>query len=44
VGAPVPFADLETHFSATTKARFVAVRALDAAGRPLGQSRAVRVG
>jgi hypothetical protein len=44
VGAPVPFADLETRLSATTSAPFVAVRALDAAGRPLGQSRAVGVG
>jgi hypothetical protein len=43
VGAPAPFADLETELTATTSAPVVAVRALDAAGRSLGESRAVRV-
>ena len=43
-GAPVPFADLETSITATTAAPYVAVQALDSAGKPLGQSAAVRVG
>jgi hypothetical protein len=38
---PVAFRDLETHIAAQTDARFVAVRALDANGASLGESRAV---
>jgi hypothetical protein len=41
VGRPVPRRDFETTLRARTGARFLAVRALDAAGRPLGTSRAV---
>ncbi|HEY2602096.1 MAG TPA: arylsulfotransferase family protein [Thermoleophilaceae bacterium] len=43
VGTPVPFADLETRIALRTGARYVAVRALDAAGTELGTSAAARV-
>jgi hypothetical protein len=43
VGAPAPFADLETRISVASPAPFVAVRALDASGGSLGESAAVRV-
>jgi hypothetical protein len=39
----VPFADLETRIALRTGARYVAVRALDAAGTELGTSAAARV-
>lgn len=38
VGRPVPFAGLETHLTATTSARYVAVRALAGDGAVLAQS------
>jgi hypothetical protein len=41
LGRPVPFKDLETRIAAQTSARYVAVRALDAAGDALGEARAV---
>jgi hypothetical protein len=41
LGRPVPFKDLETQIAAQTRARYVAVRALDASGNVLGQSPAV---
>jgi hypothetical protein len=43
-GGPVPFADLDTSMTVSTPSPYVAVRALDAQGRTLGESRAVRVG
>jgi len=43
VGPPVAFADLETRIRVRSPARSVAVRALDARGRTLGQSTIVRV-
>jgi hypothetical protein len=42
--ASVAFADLETHVVARTQAPLVAVRALDATGAVLGESRVLRVG
>lgn len=41
VGAPIPRRDFETRITAPTTARYVAVRALDAAGLPLAESRAI---
>jgi hypothetical protein len=42
VSPTVAFADLETHARVRTSAPYVAVEALDAAGRVLGRSRSVR--
>jgi hypothetical protein len=41
IGRPVAFADLETRMRVRTRARLVAVRAIDRRGRELGRSRVV---